>query len=145
MSMYHDDCRVRAAKSNTWYTSFNTRTKMATVSFKDEDGEECEIEVPCKYEVCPLCEGEGYHVDPSIDAEGLSAEDFQEDPEFAEAYFNGAYNVRCYECKGNNVVPVVDLDRLTEEQKKIWERIVKEWDEDARFEHECAMERRMGA
>lgn len=57
------------------------------------------------FAVCPTCEGRGSHVNPGIDAEGLSAEDFAEDPDFEESYFRGDYDVPCAECGGARVVP----------------------------------------
>lgn len=71
------------------------------------------VQVPLKFEVCPTCRGRGTHVNPSIDDNGLSAEDFREDPDFEESYFRGDYNVTCYECGGANVVPVPDLGRCS--------------------------------
>lgn len=69
----------------------------------DED-----IIIPARWEVCPRCDGEGSHVNPSIDGHGLSSDDFAEDPDFAEAYFSGAYDVPCEECRGRRVVLVPD-------------------------------------
>jgi hypothetical protein len=54
--------------------------------------------------VCPICEGKGKYVNPSIDSHGLSAEDFAEDPDFAEDYFRGTYDIVCKCCAGRNVV-----------------------------------------
>jgi hypothetical protein len=62
--------------------------------------------VAIRFEVCPLCEGHGKHVNPSIDAHGLSREDFDEDPDFAESYSRGDYDVRCTLCRGEKVVSV---------------------------------------
>jgi len=62
--------------------------------------------VPVRFEVCPLCGGRGKHVNPSIDAHGLSRDDFDEDPAFAEAYFRGDYDQPCTLCRGEKVVPV---------------------------------------
>ena len=42
------------------------------------------LTVPAKFEVCPTCRGRGKHVNPNIDDRGISAEDFEEDPDFAE-------------------------------------------------------------
>jgi hypothetical protein len=61
--------------------------------------------VRVRFEVCPLCEGRGQYVNPSIDAHGLTAEDF-EDEDFSESYRRGDYNVRCTLCGGEKVVPV---------------------------------------
>lgn len=63
-----------------------------------------------RFEVCPLCDGRGRHVNPSIDAHGLTREDFDEDPDFAESYFRGDYDETCNLCRGEKVVPV-PLDR----------------------------------
>lgn len=62
--------------------------------------------VPIRFAVCPLCEGRGQHVNPSIDAHGLTREDFDEDPEFEERYFGGDYDIPCNLCRGEKVVPV---------------------------------------
>lgn len=74
------------------------------VTYLNDDGDE--IELPAKYEVCPTCRGKGTHVNPAIDGHGLTREDFDEDPDFEEAYFRGDYNVPCEECKGTRVVLV---------------------------------------
>jgi hypothetical protein len=64
--------------------------------------------------VCPTCEGEGKHVNPSIDSHGISREEFDEDPDFEEAYFSGAYDVTCVECKGQRVVPGCEVEGCPE-------------------------------
>ena len=69
------------------------------------------VTVNLKYTVCGLCGGKGTHVNPSIDSHGLSAEDFAEDPDFAEDYFRGVYDQSCNECHGQRVVPTVDPER----------------------------------
>lgn len=65
------------------------------------------LDVEAHYEVCPTCEGHGKHVNPSIDSNGLTAEDFEEDPDFREEYMSGSYDVTCYQCGGKRVVPSV--------------------------------------
>lgn len=74
-----------------------------TVTFGD-----CSMRVPAKREVCPTCDGTGSHVNRSIDGNGLTAEDFEQDPDFRDSYMAGHYDVRCEQCKGANVVTVVD-------------------------------------
>ena len=108
---YYSDPRTNVHR---WYNSFDSKamTVTVTVYFDDEGGDnyDCEEEVtlPVRYEVCDLCDGKGSHVNPSIDCGGLTAEDFDEDPGFAEAYFNGGYDQPCNQCGGRRVVPVVD-------------------------------------
>ncbi len=113
-----------------------------TVSVNDEDGDgDMEVEVPSKKEVCDRCRGEGSHVNPSIDGNGLTAEDFAEDPDFEESYFAGHYDVQCEECGGVRVVDVIDYEQLNEEQKGWVEQYEKQ--QQCRAQ-ERAYERRYG-
>lgn len=102
------------------------KTKTPTLYLPDDE----EMVLPTRWGVCPVCEGEGKHVNPSIDCGGLSLEDFDEDPDFEEDYFGGFYDVTCNCCQGLRVVRVVDKDQLTLEQLKLWERQLQEEAED---------------
>jgi hypothetical protein len=62
--------------------------------------------------VCPVCEGEGKTVNPNIDCNGLTAEDFRDDPDFAEDYMNGMYDVSCGACNGLRVVTKARIREL---------------------------------
>ena len=53
-----------------------------------------------KWEICSACEGKGRVVNPSIDSNGITPKEFNEDPDFAEAYFTGVYDEDCRTCKG---------------------------------------------
>jgi hypothetical protein len=86
---------------------------------EDNDGVPV-LQVPARYEVCSLCSGKGRHVNPSIDAHGLSGDDFADDPDFAESYSSGVYDVECYRCKGQNVEPVIDEARCSPLQLALW-------------------------
>lgn len=101
--------------------------------------------MPGKYEVCPHCEGEGSQVNPSIDGNGLSSEDFADDPDFEEAYFSGAYDIPCMECHGQRVIPVVDVSSCSFGQKRLLVEQRQYNREGAITEAEMAAERRMGA
>jgi hypothetical protein len=72
------------------------------------------MKVYFSWEVCSVCRGNGQHVNPSIDAHGITWEEFDEDPDFKEEYFSGLYNVTCYECKGLRVLPagIVSCERM---------------------------------
>jgi hypothetical protein len=102
---YANDPRVQARDEEPWFLRFNERTMTAWVVEQDDD-DETERPVKCRYEVCDICNGKGTHVNPSIDCGGLTSEDFDEDPDFAECYFDGMFDVTCYGCKGKRVVPV---------------------------------------
>jgi predicted methyltransferase len=113
-----------------------------TIDLEDDDGEEESVTVALKYEVCPTCEGRGKHVNPSIDCNGLTAEDFAEDPDFREEYMSGRYDVACYECKGKRVVLDLDRDNVDSAVLARINMMLKEREDD---ERERAAERRMGA
>lgn len=93
---------------------------------KDYEGVDIEEELPMKWGVCHVCDGKGKHVNPSIDAGGLSAEDFHDDPDFAEDYMRGTYDVTCNGCNGRTTVPVVDWDALDPTRRKAYEEQLKE-------------------
>lgn len=94
----------------TWFIRFDEpRMKIIFNSYneKEEEEEDIEEEAPAEFAVCDVCEGKGTHVDPNIDSHGISPEEFDDDPDFRESYFSGMYDVTCYGCNGNRVVPVV--------------------------------------
>jgi hypothetical protein len=68
--------------------------------------------MPAKYQVCPVCDGEGKTVNPDIDSHGLTREDFDEDPDFAEDYRSGLYDITCRACSGQRVVTQERLREL---------------------------------
>jgi RecJ-like exonuclease len=114
------------------------------VMLTDEEGD-IEVDLPAKYEVCGRCNGEGKH-DHSAFSNGVSREQFDEDPDFEEAYFRGDYDVVCEECKGRTTVLVVDADAckaagLEKELEIYWDNCR----EDRMTRREMEAERRMGA
>lgn len=126
----------RREMNHKWYEEFDAEKMTLTVS----DGE-VTATIKAEYEVCGTCEGQGKHVNPSIDSRGLSREDFDADPDFEREYFSGRYDQPCVECGGKRVVPVASKSASDEDKKLA---------EDARAEHyqylaECEAERRMGA
>lgn len=108
--------RIAAFGSGEWprESVFDRASMTARVPAEDLDlAEDSEagsdaVTVRCRAEVCGTCGGRGHHVNPAIDADGLSAEDFAEDPDFAEEYTGGTYDVPCYECRGSTTVLVAD-------------------------------------
>lgn len=100
-----------------------------------------DIVLPAKYEVCPTCRGNGKHVNPAIDGNGLTQEDFDEQgPDFREDYMSGVYDVTCQECKGLRVVLVPDREQLTAEQLEAYE---KHEDDEYLYHQERRMEMSM--
>ena len=128
---YSRDRRTQAAPAKT-----------VTIYGVDEGEADRVIELPTTWAVCSVCNGEGKHVNPSIDAGGISAEQFHDDPDFAEDYFGGSYDVTCYRCNGRTTEAVVDWSGVDPD-------IVEAYDEqcriDAELEAEHQAEIRMGA
>lgn len=95
--------------------------RLAKLAVTDGDDED-KLFLPFKFEyaVCGTCDGRGTHVNPSIDAHGISSDEFDDDPDFRENYFNGMYDVTCYECYGKRVVP--NIKSVLPEFKKRSER-----------------------
>lgn len=67
-----------------------------------------------KWKICSVCRGDGKVVNPNIDAHGLTAEDFYDDPDFAENYRSGSYDITCAACHGSGKMRPGDLERLRE-------------------------------
>jgi hypothetical protein len=105
-----------------------------------EDGTEKKL--PTRWVVCPVCDGKGSHVNPAIDCHGISAEEFAEDPDFAESYAAGEYDQTCNKCQGRTTVRAVDLDALTPEERAAYQRQQRD---DADYEAMRRAEIRAGA
>jgi hypothetical protein len=101
----------------------------------EETGDEVVHRLPARFEVCGRCEGRGKHVNPAIDAHGLTREDFESDPDFEDAYFSGRYDIACVKCLGLRVVPVVDEARCAPEVLQRYmedRRLAAKWDAEDR-------------
>lgn len=104
----------------------------------------CDIEepLPTTWVVCDVCNGDGKHVNPSIDCNGISPEVFLEDPDFAEDYSSGLYDQPCNKCRGRTTIQAVDWDALSAEQRTAYEaQLAEEADDRACY----LAEMRMGA
>ena len=64
--------------------------------------------------ICPVCDGDGKTVNPAIDANGLTADDFADDPDFADDYLGGVYDIACRACNGTGKLRKSDKARLAE-------------------------------
>lgn len=119
--------------NHMWYEAFDE--KAMTLEFENPNNGEM-VEVPAEYVVCTVCSGKGKHVNPSVDSEGLTGEDFDQDPDLAENYFGGLYDVQCVGCRGKRVVPEIaedappELKKLAEEVRDgYYEEQVNSWHE----------------
>lgn len=107
-----------------------------------DDQYEFEVEFPATREKCDRCDGTGTHVNPAIDGNGLTQEDFDAEPGFFEDYMGGHYDVICEECGGEKIVLVIDREAADPAMLKLL-------DEAEQAEWECRAaeeaERRAGA
>jgi hypothetical protein len=133
----------RDAVRNEWYESLNNNNMIATVVIEDDNGDEVTVHAPFKYEICDVCDGKGKHVNPNIDRHGLTSEDFSDDPDFAENYFNGNYDVTCNCCAGSRVTPVYDEERANSKVKEQMKQYFHHIEELHRYDREDAYTRFM--
>lgn len=98
----------------------------------ESEGEPEFLSLNAKYEVCDTCNGRGKTVNPSIDGNGISSDQFDEDPEFARSYFRGDYDVTCRTCEGKRVVLVVDEENNPADLLKKYEEYEHDRYADAR-------------
>lgn len=83
-------------------------------------GAEYEIKVPGKRVKCEECDGTGAVLRDGLRGHAFSSEELFEDPDFAEGYFRGDYDVQCDVCRGEKIVVEPDEDRMTKRQKLLW-------------------------
>lgn len=110
------------------------------VSFENDDGEEIELSLPSKMEVCFDCGGEGMVLTEGMRNHAYSSEEFfQEfDEEERVEYFRrgGRYDVVCPTCHGANVVSVVDEAFIHEKDKVEYAEYQKSQERKARYDAE---------
>ena len=112
------DRRDRMRAMGNWWTRLDEGRMVALILIDDGEGEEREVEIPVEFEVCGTCEGKGRHVNPSIDAHGITEDEWgQWSDDEQDLYLSGGYDVECHECAGRRVVPVPVEARMTDEQK----------------------------
>ena len=128
----------------SFYGCGNCGTPGESCDCPDDQFHGCYIEepLPIKWGVCPVCEGRGKHVNPSIDCGGIGPEAFAEDPDFAADYFGGTYDQTCNRCNGRTTIQVVDWGALTDGQRTAYEKQLQDEADDRAC---CLAEMRMGA
>ena len=119
------DHRIIATYTKNWYSRLDMGKMLADV-FYYEDQDELIEQVPFKMEVCPTCNGTGFYVNPNIDSNGITQDEWNYEwaHDEKEAYISGEYDAPCATCNGNCVVPVVDQNRATQEQIALVEKVI---------------------
>lgn len=134
---YYSDHRVRAGNANSLLDHIDLKKMEAKF-----ENDEKEYTVKIHFAVCPTCDGKGSHVNPSIDCNGISAEDFYNDRDFAEDYMQGMYDVPCYGCKGQRVVPEIDTKQTKKDVLELYYELIEDREQYLAIQES---ERRMGA
>jgi hypothetical protein len=135
------DQRDRIAMYGRVFDAWHVDADAQVAILFDEDADR-DVHLHLKWEVCSTCGGKGTHVNPSIDANGLTSDDFASDPEFRSEYFSGTYDVQCYGCSGRTTVLVVDREHTAAEDLSFFDGYERSfWDGIACSE----AERRAGA
>lgn len=128
-------------------------TITVTLFAENSDGgyEEIQAQFPCKKEVCPSCDGEGFVLTEGLRGVAFSADEFYEtfeDEEQQAEYFRrgGIYDVHCPTCQGQNVVSVVDEQACARDPEltRLLGLYHQKLEDEAQLRAEEAAERRMG-
>ena len=105
------------------------------------DGEECVIEVPARWEICRTCDGEGTMVNPAIDGNGITASEWAEwEEEERHMYCSGGYDIRCNECDGSGKRLVVNHEQFNSQQPKEYALWAESEREEADYRSICDSE-----
>ena len=113
-SNYENDPRVRAAstmkpwillREDRYSGVFRLNDLVLECLIQDEVPvrEDGEYTLNITRVICSLCRGYGKVVNPSIDCNGLTQEEFDQEPGFEENYNAGMYDITCPQCKGKSI------------------------------------------
>lgn len=139
---FQNDERIRC--KNKWYDKFRSDLMILEIDLYDHDDTLITATFPAKWQVCHICEGRGKHVNPSIDCNGLSKEDFDRDPDFMEEYLSGVYDITCNNCRGRNVEPVLAPEKFNSTHQYWYSLLEEHMRLEQLHQQEIEAERRMG-
>lgn len=105
----------------------------------NDEGYEIQIKVPCHWEICGTCRGDGKH---SAHLGAITSSEWDEwDYEEQETYMSGGYDRTCEDCGGSGKILTEDYDKLPKEDR---ERLEKQDRDEYLYRQECEAERRAG-
>ena len=87
-----------------------------TITVSDDEGFERELELAARVVKCHRCDGKGVHDNPAFE-NGISPDEFSDDPDFRDGYFAGHFDVTCSECHGRRVVKEIDRTAITPDER----------------------------
>lgn len=107
------------------------------------DRTEHAVILPCRWVVCPSCNGAGTS---SAYLGAFTASEWEDqDQDFREEYMAGRYDRPCDACNGRTTVSRIDRKRLTRWQRKLVAEYDRQRRDFAEIDAISAAERRMGA
>jgi DnaJ-class molecular chaperone len=114
------------------------------IELHTDNGEEETFTLPSKNIICDRCEGHGSYVNPNIDGNGITGDEWaQWSDEEQETYLSGGYDVTCEDCNGNGTLQVPDVEACNANQLDILKRYNDKLADEAKYDAECASEIRM--
>lgn len=121
-------------------------TVLTTVTDPDGGEEETEHTIPARYAICGRCRGKGSHVNPNIDGNGITADEWNGpdwDDESREMYMSGGYDVACDAGCENGKVLEPDVEHASPEVKALVALWQDQQNERARWDAEDRRTRMM--
>lgn len=112
------------------------------VTIYDEEENEIEVKAPARWEICSRCNGDGKHSNPAIDGNGLTAEDFEDDPDFRADYMSGRYDIPCENSCSSGKVLVIDEERFALQDPKSYALWKEQESSDEAYRYLCDSETR---
>lgn len=115
-------------------------------------GEE-EAELRALWVVCHRCGGNGTHLMAGYEGVAFTEEDVSQwSHEETEEYWGGGYDVQCGTCKGRTTVLEVDEDHYEsirrghpdDAEVAVFDEYIDQLRDEADYQAECEMERKMG-
>lgn len=88
-------------------------------TFENEEGEEVQLQLPAKWELCDQCEGEGRCLMAGLRGVAFTQEEFAESfsDDEADAYFGGGYDTDCEACGASGKIRVPDESKWPEDAR----------------------------
>jgi len=113
-----------------------------SIKYTTKSGRTLTRNLPAQFVVCDECRGKGSHLVEGMRGAVYTWEDFEEDPDFRNDYFGGAYDVPCETCHGERLVTEPEREALTRSEARFLDMVERVQFEREREEAYLEAERR---
>jgi hypothetical protein len=113
-----------------------------SLKYTTKSGRTLTRNLPAQFVVCDECRGKGSHLVEGMRGAVYTWRDFEEDPDFRNDYFGGAYDVPCETCHGERLVTVPEREALTRSEARFLDMVERVQFEREREEAYLEAERR---